>query len=166
MARTLVIGYGNVDRQDDGVAHHVLNEARRRLGLPALAIDEPGLEDLGHEPDFVSVLQLGPELLDLALEYDRLILVDAHVDAEAGDSGVRRAAVQPEYAPSAFTHHMTPAMFLALLRALYQREPAAFVVSVRGHEFDFERDLSAATAALVGPAAEQVLHLIAGPEGI
>jgi len=164
MARTLVIGYGNVDRQDDGVAFHVLNAARLRLGRPPLAEDDTGLEDLGHPVDTIFLLQLGPELLDVAAEYERLILVDAHV--QAGVEDVRWERVVPEYAPSAFTHHMTPAMFMALLQALYQRRPEVHVVSIRGHHFDFQRNLTASTAALVEPAADQVLHLIAGPEGV
>ena len=162
MPRTLLIAYGNVDRQDDGVSYHVLNAVRLHLGQPVLDIDDTGLEDLGNEPDSIQVLQLGTELLDVAVDYDRLILIDAHV--EAGGEGVQWHAVEPEYGPSTFTHHMTPAMFFALLQTLYHRRPEIYIVSVRGHNFDFQRDLSAATEALVEPAAEQVLTLIARPE--
>jgi Ni,Fe-hydrogenase maturation factor len=35
--RTLVIGYGNPDRADDGVAYHVVSAMRSRLGQGALA---------------------------------------------------------------------------------------------------------------------------------
>ena len=49
MSRTLVIGFGNIDRADDGVAYHVVNHLRRRLGKELLPEDETGLELLGGE---------------------------------------------------------------------------------------------------------------------
>lgn len=172
MARTLVIGYGNVHRQDDGVALDVIAALRRRLGQEPLDEEETGLERLAHEGDSgtpqgqgpaaaglcsIFVPQLAPDLLDVAVGYGRLVFVDAHVQPDAAD--LECTAVQPEYAAAAFTHHMTPAMFLALLQALYHQEPAGFIVSIRGHSFDFQRGLSAATQALVEPAAEQILEL-------
>jgi hydrogenase maturation protease len=162
MPRTLVVGYGNVDREDDGVAYHVVNALRRRLGQEPLAHEDTGLEGLGRQVDSIWVIQLAPELLDVAVDYGRLILVDAHV--QAGVDDLVCYPVQPEYTSSAFTHHIGPAMFLALLQALYHREPAACVVSIRGHNFDFGRDLSAATGALVEPAAERILQLLAGQD--
>jgi hydrogenase maturation protease len=161
MARTLVIGYGNIDRNDDGVAYAVIAALRSRLGLEPLAEDETGLDRLGAAVDPVFVLQLGPELLDLALAYDRLLFVDAHVHPDSDD--LHCAPVQPEYTSAAFTHHMNPAMFLALLQALYQHTPAGFVVSIRGHSFEFCRGLSEAASAQVTPAVEQILSLVTDP---
>ena len=40
LTRTLVLGFGNVYRRDDGVAFVVLNALRQRLGLPVLAVDD------------------------------------------------------------------------------------------------------------------------------
>jgi hydrogenase maturation protease len=164
MDRTLVIGYGNLDRQDDGVAYKVINALRRRLGQAALGEEEIKAEELGNQTDSVFVMQLAPELLDLMAGYSQVIFVDAHVRADLPD--VHWAPVQPEYAPSTFTHHMTPAMLLALSRTLYHREPAGYLLTIRGHTFDFGQGLSAATEALVEPAAEQILRLLTGPESV
>lgn len=158
MSRTLVIGYGNRDRQDDGVAWEVIDALRRRAGQAALAEDETGLEQLGGQVDSIFILQLAPDLLDVAARYDQLIFVDAHVQPDAAD--LYCTPVQPEYATATFTHHMTPALFLALLQALHQCQPAGFVVSIRGSRFDFERGLSAATQALVEPAVVQIQKLL------
>lgn len=158
MQRTLVIGYGNLDRQDDGAAFEVVNALRNHLGQAPLGEDESGLEELGAQVDSVSVQQLAPELLDVAAEYDQVVFVDAHV--QAGGDDVYTEKVQPEYASAAFTHHMTPALFLALLQALHRRQPEGAIVSVRGNAFDFERGLSAATQALVEPAMEEILKLV------
>jgi hydrogenase maturation protease len=164
MGHTLVIGYGNLDRQDDGVAYHVINALRRRLGQDGLDEEETGLEELGAAIDSIFVAQLAPELLDTAAAYEQTIFVDAHVRTDIGD--LYWAPVQPEYASATFTHHMTPALFLALLQALYRREPAGSMVSIRGHRFDFQRGLSAATQAFVEPAAEQILRLTSPTEAL
>jgi hydrogenase maturation protease len=158
MARTLVIGYGNPDRQDDGVAYAVVNALRQRLGQVRLGEDETGLEQVGAGMDSVFLLQLAPELLDVAAEYQRLIFVDAHVYPDAED--VRCVPVQPEYATAAFTHHMTPALFLALLQTLYACQSEGHIVSVRGQSFDFERELTLATAQRVAPAVERIRALL------
>ena len=49
MPRTLVVGYGNIDRADDGVAYSVVNALRERLGQKALSEDDSGLEELGAQ---------------------------------------------------------------------------------------------------------------------
>lgn len=158
MTRTLIIGYGNIDRQDDGVAYVVVNALRGRLGQAFLAEDETGLEGLGGEADSIFLLQLGPELLDVVAAYDRVVFVDAHVRPDAPDVGVE--PIQVEYATATFTHHMTPAMFLALLAALFGARPDSHLVSIRGHAFDFEKGLTAETTVLVEVAVEEILKLL------
>lgn len=154
--RTLVIGYGNLDRGDDGVAYAIVNELRRALFREPLDEEETGLEDLGGIYDTIFLRQLVPELMEKAAEYDQIVFVDAHVGDRDGEIAWRQVA--PEFVPSAFTHHLTPATFLALMRALYDRAPAGYLLSVRGHTFDFRRGLSEATVALVGPAVKKILE--------
>ncbi len=158
MARTLVIGYGNLDRADDGVAYHVVNELRRRLGQPPLSPEEDGSESLGSEADSVFLRQLQPEWMEISASYDQVVFVDAHVHEDAGDLDC--VDVRPEYVPSPFTHHMTPAAFLALTRALYGREPAGRLLSIRGHDFDFRCGLSPAASAQVPTAVEMILGML------
>ena len=164
MSRALVSGYGTRDRQDDGVAWEVIHALRRREGQPALDEDETGLERLGSQVDSIFILQLAPDLLDVAAQFDQLIFVDAHVQPDAAD--LYCTPVQPEYASATFTHHMTPALFLALLQTLHHRQSAGFVVSVRGSHFDFARGLSAATRTLVEPAVTQIQELLAAQHNL
>lgn len=161
--RTLVIGFGNLDRQDDGVAYHVINALRQRLGQATLSEEETGLDNLGYDADADSIFvtQLAPELLDTAAQYEQLIFVDAHVRTDVGD--LHCAPIQARYGSATFTHHMMPEMFLALLHTLYQQKLTGYVMSIRGHEFDFapaKRELSAATEVLVKPATEQIVRLL------
>jgi hydrogenase maturation protease len=159
MPRSLIIGYGNLDRADDGVAYHVINGLRRRLRQEILHEDDTGLEDLGEETDSVFLVQLAPELIDVLAGYGRIIFVDAHVGRDM--DGLSCEPVLPEYASSTFTHHMTPAMLLALLKMLCNVEPVGYLLSIRGYDFDFHRNLSKSTEALVDRAVEKIMQLLA-----
>jgi hydrogenase maturation protease len=162
LLHTLVIGYGNLDRQDDGVAYHVVNALRRRLGQDALGEDETGLEALGAQVDSVFVTQLGTDLLQVAAGYGMVIFVDAHVRTDV--KALHWEPVRPEYASATFTHHMTPALFLALLQALHHHQAEGHIVSIRGQSFDFGRSLTAAAEAWVQPAVDRLLDLVSGSE--
>jgi hydrogenase maturation protease len=158
MNRILVIGFGNLDRTDDGVAFHVVNALRRRLGQTALDEDNSGLEELGAPVDTVFIGQLVPEMIDLLDHYDRIVFVDAHVDPALDD--LHCAAISPDEAGLTFTHHMSPATLLAFYRALHGRDLEGHLVSIRGRDFDFNNNLTAETLALVEPSVDRILGLI------
>ncbi len=154
MAKVLIIGYGNPDREDDGVAWHILAGVARRLGRPALAIETGGQDQLGQSPDLLFVLQLTPELAELISEYDYVCFIDAHTGDYPED--LRFASVGAQFQTSPFTHHMTPQTCLALTKTLYKRRPQAILVSVKGHRFGFSHMLSAQTTLLAEEATEQI----------
>jgi hydrogenase maturation protease len=158
MPQTLVIGYGNPDRGDDGAALHVVNRLRARMGQPPLAEDDGGLGDIGGDTA-VFVPQLVPELAVDAAAYERVVLVDAHVTEE--HRPVVYFRLQPEYQPPTLSHQLSPAMFAWLVQAAHGKNRAAFLVSLRGHCFEPQRGLSPATAALVEPAAEKAWNCCA-----
>ncbi len=160
MPRTLVIGYGNLDRADDGVAYYVINALRQQLGQEKLGEYCTGLEELGGETASIFLPQLVPELIDTLVSYDQAVFVDAHVIEGVPDLYCKR--MYPEYAPSAFTHHITPATLLMLLKTLYQKELIGYLVSIRGWEFEFRRGLSRNAEALVQPAVEHIRALLSG----
>jgi len=160
MFRTLVIGYGNVDRADDGVAYHVINGLRRRLEQDPLPEDETGLEALGAEVDTVFLLQLTPELMEVVAGYGRIIFVDAHVAGDIEDLHCVPLSPQ-EDASLTFTHHISPALLLLLLRTLYHCQPDGYMVSIHGYDFDFQRGLSDKTRAMIAPAVDHIMRLLA-----
>lgn len=159
MARQVVMGLGNPDRGDDGIAYHVVNRLRRRLGANPLDVGETGLGETETGTAMLFVRQLVPELVLDVGGCSRLIFVDAHVPAEA------RAIVCAPVGPQAcratgLTHTLPPEGFLWLLQAFAGRAPESFLVSVRGERFDFTRRLSPAAAGLIHPAAGIILSLI------
>ncbi len=59
MKKILFIGYGNPDREDDGVAWHILREVALRFGLPVPDSYEDEFP-LDGPADFSFYLQLAP----------------------------------------------------------------------------------------------------------
>jgi hydrogenase maturation protease len=158
MKRTLVIGYGNFDRQDDGVAWHVLAEVARRLGCAVPLSPEEEFPANEGAPDFVFELQLTPELAETIAQVERVCFVDAHTGAVP--QAVNVSEIAAEFQASPLTHHLTPQSLLTFAQTLYHARPEAILVSVRGYQFGFERTLSPLTAELAQQAAEAIVKWI------
>lgn len=163
--RTLVVGFGNVYRRDDGVGFAVVNAVRRGLGLPPLEAGDDGMEDIpsAESPlDGIVLHQLIPELAELFGAYARVIFVDAHV-AGLGEK-LLEEPLEACYKPATVSHTLHPCTLLALAAALHGHAPAGVLISVCGHDFDFGEGLSPETERLLPHAVERVLAL-AGLEG-
>ncbi|GAB4532767.1 MAG: hypothetical protein Kow0063_13810 [Anaerolineae bacterium] len=154
MAKVLIIGYGNLDREDDGVAWHILQGIARRLGRPALDEETGGLDQLGQPIDLLFVLQLTPELAELVTGYDYICFVDAHTGDHPED--VHLTPINAHFQTSPFTHHMTPQTCLMLAETIYGHKPQAITVSVKGHRFGFSHTLSSQTALYAEEAVKRV----------
>ena len=164
MSKALIIGYGNPDREDDGVAWHILDRLAERLGRPEPAQTADSLEGADGAPDMLCLLQLDPDLAEAAADYDRVCFVDAHTGAYAED--VRIEEVAAEFQTSPFTHHMTPETVLALAATLRGRAPQGIIVSVRGYRFGFAHALSPATAQLAEAATERIMAWLSAEERV
>jgi hydrogenase maturation protease len=155
--QTLVIGYGNPDRQDDGVAWHVLHALAAQWGLPAPDSYEDEFPS-NDRLDFAFYLQLTPEMAEQIALYERVCFVDAHTGSIAAE--VQLVPVESQFQNSPFTHHLTAQTLLSMCQLLYGKTPQAALLSVRGYRFEFERELSPETAALVPEAVERILAWI------
>jgi hydrogenase maturation protease len=152
--QTLVLGYGNPDRQDDGVAWHVLLALALQLNLPVPDSYEEEFP-LNEKLDFAFTLQLTPEMAEQISAYERVCFVDAHTGSIAAQ--VQLVPVISQFQNSPFTHHLTAQTLLSMCQSLYGKAPQAVLLSVRGYQFEFECGLSAGTAALVPEAIEMIL---------
>jgi hydrogenase maturation protease len=151
--KALIIGYGNPDREDDGVAWHILRALTLRLGLPAPdSYEDEFPED--SRLDFVFQLQLTPEMAEEIAQHEYVCFVDAHTGNIP--KPVRLIQVESEFQHSPFTHHLTPQSLVSMCETLYGRKPDAALLSVLGHRFLFSRQLSEETAALVPRATELI----------
>lgn len=152
--KTLILGYGNLDREDDGVAYHVLADLARRLGRPVPESLEEAFELQGGEVELLYVLQLSPEQAETLAGFERVCFVDAHTGVVPEEVQVQ--AVRAEFQSSPFTHHMTPETLLSFASSLYGKAPEGLLVSVRGFEFGFSRELSPRTRELARQAADRI----------
>lgn len=153
-AETLIIGYGNADRQDDGVGWHILKNLAEKIGSEV--IDDPGspIEIEDETVDLLFILQIFPELAETISHYKRVCFVDAHTaDIPEAISWIE---LQPEYERSPLTHHMSPKTLLSISAIIYGSAPEAILVSVRGFKFQFNRELSPKTAALAQEATQRI----------
>jgi hydrogenase maturation protease len=138
-ARVLVIGYGNPGRRDDGLgpAFAAALEARR---IPGVAVD--------------SDYQLTVEDAHAMAGVETVLFADA--DASGPEPfAVRR--VDPRPANAVGTHGVEPGEVLELARSLFGARCAAFVLGIRGYEFDlFTEGLSGRARANLAAALRDV----------
>jgi hydrogenase maturation protease len=152
----LIIGTGNVLRQDDG-AGLILAEALRS------ALDERGLANQIRQ-----VQQLLPELAEEIGEIQPHTLIIA--DCRAGESAGSRhgevvalsaADTDADAALRALgSHAMTPVQFIGLARALYKYAGTAWLATVPGVAFGHGQGLSPTTQQAIDRLAPELLKQI------
>ncbi len=153
-ADTLVIGYGNADRQDDGAGWHILKDLAERLGTSVPEDPGASIEVDSETVDLIFILQIYPELAETISQYGRICFVDAHTSDIPQE--ISWIELSPEYEKSPLTHHMSPRTVLSIAATIYDHTPEAILVSVRGFLFEFDRKLTPKTAALAEEAAERI----------
>jgi hydrogenase maturation protease len=142
----LVIGYGNPQRGDDGVAWKVLDSLRATQPRP----DAPPLR-------LKRVHQLAPELADPASRARAVIFVDARADASPGT--VSCEPVTPGTGTGSLTHSLSPQAVLLYAERLFGHVPRAAVVTVGGTSFDHGDELSPEALRAVPKASRRIRSL-------
>jgi hydrogenase maturation protease len=149
MPHTLIIGYGNPLRGDDGFGWHA---ALRLRDL----IHDAGIEIL-------AIHQLTPELMDPISRARRVVFIDAAVGGDPGTLTVTTLETTGS-PPPAFTHFATPAALLQGARSLYGANPEALLITVVGLDFELGEELSEPVRlALESLAGTKIHELLAGP---
>ncbi len=140
MTATLMLGWGNEGRRDDG-----LGPAFARL------FAERGVTGLTVDSDY----QLQVEDAYEAAGFSRVIFVDAD---RTGPEPFSCRRLEPTDSNLSFSSHsVTPGGLLALTRELYAAEPEAWLLGIRGYDFDrFEESLSAPARSNLAAAADFV----------
>jgi hydrogenase maturation protease len=123
-----VLGYGNPGRQDDGLGPAAAAEINR-LGWPnVIAFDnyQLNIEDA----------------MDVAA-HDVVWFVDA---SKAGPSPYEVRDVMPASSVEFTSHIVRPEAILAIARQCYGGSPTAFLLAIRGYEFEFIEALTPSAA--------------------
>ena len=123
--KTLVIGYGNESRRDDGVGRYVVEQLAK--------------QDL-QEVELQTAHQLDVELAETLTHFDRVFFVDAAIPE--APAPIQRSVVTPTFQSHAVAHYLTPPDVLSLSETLYGHVPQATLFSIRGRDFNFGSELS------------------------
>jgi hydrogenase maturation protease len=154
MKKILILGYGNPDRGDDGVAWHILKTLFSEQGKKTIDLFDVEVNPLTKNIDIWFNFQLLPEIADLIVKYEQALFIDAHTGEIKNN--LNFVEIKPEYQNAPFTHHMTPASLLAVTESIHGVYPKSWLLSVRGYSFEFEQQLTAETFALSAEAVELI----------
>lgn len=145
MARTvLVIGYGNPGRQDDGLGPILADRIAAR-GCPDVQTD--------------ATYQLTVEDAAAVAEHDAVIFVDAALDGAEPFMWRRLAASEPA---SFSTHSCSPGAVVALAETLFDWRAEAWLLGIRGYEFEkLEERLTPAGWRNLAAAEAFLVHQLA-----
>ena len=123
--KTLLIGYGNPGRMDDGLGP-ALADSLARLDLPDVTID--------------SNYQLTVEDAASVAEHEVTIFADASL---GGPEPFSFRHIQPRAELGFTSHEVKPEAVLALARELFGAETEGYVLAIRGYDFnDFGESIS------------------------
>lgn len=119
--KTLVYGYGNPGRQDDGLGVYFVETLERW-------VQEKGLNDI----EFDSNYQLNIEDALKVSTYDRIIFADA---AARQDEPFMFREIHPKETIAFSTHAMAPESVLSLCEELYSKRPKTYLLTLRAEAF-------------------------------
>jgi len=122
--RILVLGYGNPGRQDDGLGP-----------ATAGALSRMGWRNLTTIDDYQLNIE---DALDIAA-HDVVWFVDA---AKTGNAPFSVQDVHPSATMEFTSHLLGPAALLAIAQGYCQCAPPAFLLAIRGYEFEFVERLT------------------------
>jgi len=120
----MVLGYGNPGRQDDGLGP-AMAARLEALGLPGVTTDA----------DYQLNVEDGADLA----EYEAVVFVDASKTAPAPFTFER---IAPATEITFTSHSVSPESVLAVAVEHFGRAPEAWVLGIRGYEFEFQEGLT------------------------
>lgn len=135
--QTIIIGYGNPGRQDDGLGPSFIKKLTKLLSKqrPELLIEKDPLQI-----HLQTSYQLTVEDAYDIFAYDQVIFVDASLNGQAPFSFTEITETNDSVLGS---HSLTPNAVIRLCETLYNKTPKAFILGIKGYEFDlFDEHLS------------------------
>lgn len=145
MNKLLMFGYGNLGRGDDALGP-ILVERIARLHLADVECQQDMQLQVEHVTDLAAC--------------DWVLFLDADMSCSGPfDFSELTAAKDDSYT----SHAMTPAALLYAYRQVYGKDaPPAFLLRIRGHDFELGDSLSKRAAANLEVAAELLRELCVG----
>lgn len=130
MKKTLIYGYGNPGRQDDGLG-------ARFTELCEAWIMEESLENITVDCNY----QLNIEDAEIIAGYDLVIFADASIVEDIHSFKLEK--IIPDKASIEFSMHAVSVGFvLDLCQKLYRRSPESYILHIKAYSFDFVEELT------------------------
>ncbi len=142
---TLIIGYGNVTRRDDGAGVWIAQQLDS-LNLPEVRVR--------------TAHQLHLEFLDECRDADRVLLIDASINGPLMQ--LQELSEGSPAVPAATSHHFDARNWKELAWRLYGKRLEVFICSVRAEDLGFGEGLSAVVQVRAQRALEEILALLQG----
>lgn len=150
MPHTLIVGYGNPLRGDDGIGIRAAELLADRGGV------SPPLTD---DVEVIACHQLNIELAALIADVDRLILIDASVFGEPG--AVHEQILTPMIPESnSLSHHLDAGGLLAVAQMLYGHAPHTTLFTISGSAFDYAETFSPPVATALPKLVARIRDLV------
>lgn len=149
---TLIYGYGNPGRQDDGLGNAFVDEMERWAASEKL-------EGITFDSNY----QLNIEDAAAIAENDLVIFVDASTE-DIEDFVL--TPVNAETRVAFTTHAASPGYIVDLCRQLYERVPATYLMHIKGYEWAFREGLSDKSRKNLEKALHHMKALLKNPEGM
>jgi hydrogenase maturation protease len=148
--RTLIYGYGNPGRRDDGLGPMLIDKIEKW-------VKENNITDIAVDSNY----QLNIEDAYTIRNYDIVIFVDASVE-DIEHFIIDR--VEPDSKVAFNTHSVSPGFVLELCRKFYKKYPETFLVHIKGYEFELQEGLTDEAAGNLEIVYNFLINLLAVPE--
>ncbi len=148
MKTTLIIGYGNTLRSDDGVGQKV-----------AEIVAGWELQGVRSLP----VHQLTPELADDMAQFDTVIFIDAAsppLSREVGGDQIMIKTLENDPTKNSLGHTSSPEFLLYLTEKLYEKKPTSYWILIPAINFEFGENFSEITENGQEKALEKIKEMI------
>ncbi len=143
--KTLIYGYGNPGRQDDG------------LGVLLSEAIEKWAQENHYPIETDSNYQLSLEDAEKIAHYERVIFADASQEADLNQ--FKCSPLLPSFQVDFSMHAISPAFILHLCDDVFQHKPEAYLLHIRGYEWEFMKEMTSAALENLEQAIAYVKEL-------
>ncbi len=141
--KTLLIGIGNIGREDDGIGWLFLDKISEQF---------PGYFDVEYR------YQLQVEDAELISHYHKVVFVDAHAGLQNQAFVWQKCSPK---VPETFTsHELEPEAVYYLTGTIYRQFPVAYILGIAGKSFELQIGLTDYAKANLQKALDFFLHKI------
>lgn len=143
---SLIVGYGNPLRSDDGFGSKAAAALAQELSSGDVRV--------------IVAHQLTPEFAETIAQSKRVLFLDASHQGEPGEIRMAPVRRDPGFRTGSISHQLSPAELLAVTYYYYRSEPEATLLTVTGENFDVGKSFSPVVQNAWKPCLELVLEWV------